>query len=101
MSPEDFISLLNYNFNQIHSECKDHETAIERSFLCGCFYCKRTFYPTEITDWLDDAREGYERTAECPKCGIDAVLPTSEHYEINNELLEAMYYYYFSGKFRP
>ena len=95
MSPEEFISQLNYNFKQIHANCRGHETAVQESFICGCFYCLSTFYPTEITDWTSYTHDGCERTAACPKCGIDAVLPTSKHYEINDELLEAMNKFFF------
>lgn len=95
MSPEEFISQLNYNFKQIHDGCRDHEMAVQQSFICGCFYCVSTFYPTEIKDWTSYSYEGNERTAACPKCGIDAVLPSSKDYEINDELLEAMRLFYF------
>lgn len=35
----------------------------------GCYYCRATFAPQEIKEWVDDAQ-----TALCPRCGIDAVL---------------------------
>ena len=95
MRPEEFISQLNYNFKQIHDECRFHEKAVQSSFLCGCFYCISTFYPTEIKDWHKDSQGVRERTAICPKCGIDSVLPTSELYEINDDLLKAMKIFYF------
>ncbi len=96
MSPEDFISQLKYRFIEIHKGCREHETVVQQSFLCGCFYCISTFYPTEIKDWDSYTYEGEERTAACPKCGIDAVIPSSENYEINDELLEAMRLFYFN-----
>ena len=82
-----------YNFKQIHSECGWHEEAIQKSNVCGCFYCLSTFPPSEIEEWVDepeDCPRGPGRTAICPKCGIDAVLPESEHYKLTEELLEAM-----------
>lgn len=82
-----------YNFKQIHSECGWHEEAIQKSTVCGCFYCLSTFPPSEIEEWVDepeDCPRGPGRTAICPKCGIDAVLPESEHYKLTKELLEAM-----------
>ena len=82
-----------YNFKQIHSECGWHEEAIQKNIVCGCFYCLSTFPPSEIEEWVDepeDCPRGPGRTAICPSCGIDAVIPESEHYKLTKELLEAM-----------
>ena len=38
--------------------------------ICSCYNCVRTFSPSEIMDWTDQGR-----TAICPLCGLDAVLP--------------------------
>ena len=83
----------------IHNECRRNETAVKNSWFCGCFYCISTFHPTEIVDWYDEhdhnPRSVAERTASCPKCGIDSVLPRKEYYEITDELLEGMHKLYF------
>jgi hypothetical protein len=52
-----------------HRHCTENRAEVERSTLCGCFYCLETFPPGEVTDWIES-----EDTALCPKCGIDAVL---------------------------
>jgi len=36
---------------------------------CGCFYCQAVFPGDDVRDWVDD-----DRTALCPRCGIDSVL---------------------------
>lgn len=62
---------------------------IEKSKLCGCFYCCRTFSPVAIKEWVD-----YKDTALCPHCGIDSVLP--DIYSVDDkEFLNQMYKYWF------
>ena len=39
---------------------------------CACFCCLRTFNATEVTKWVDTGR-----TALCPYCAIDSVVPAS------------------------
>jgi len=64
--------------NEAHNASSGHEAALLRSKSAGCFYCLAIFPPSEITAWVNDPptmglRDG--RTALCPRCGIDAVLP--------------------------
>jgi hypothetical protein len=87
-----------YNFEEIHKESGWHEEAIKKSKICGCFHCKNTFPPSEIENWLEESKDGLPgpgQTAMCPKCGIDAVLPESDKYQITIELLEAMNKHFF------
>ena len=84
---------MKYNFKQIHSECGWHEKAILKSKTCACFYCLKTFPPSEIEEWIEESKDcprGAGKTVICPYCGIDSVLPESKQYEITKELLEAM-----------
>ncbi len=84
---------IEYNFKQIHDECGWHEEAIKKSKTCGCFYCLSIFPPSEIEEWIEESKDcprGSGRTAVCPKCNIDSVLPESEQYKITNKLLEVM-----------
>jgi hypothetical protein len=54
-----------------HAHSLSNRTGIERSDRCGCFYCLAVFSPSEIDEWVEDARSD---TALCPRCGIDSVL---------------------------
>jgi hypothetical protein len=38
--------------------------------VCGCFYCLATFPGAAVQAWVDDGK-----TALCPRCGVDSVLP--------------------------
>ncbi len=59
----------------LHRHCSSHRAEILASQQCGCFYCLEIFGPSEIRQWSDGPPPG--QTAECPRCGIDSVLPDS------------------------
>jgi hypothetical protein len=74
-----------------HRHCGLNRDEIAASSLCGCFYCLKTYAPTEITEWIDDRIRGTEgRTALCPKCGIDSVIASASAYPITEAFLGAM-----------
>ena len=56
---------------------------------CGCFFCLKIFNPVQICRWLN------EETALCPYCNVDAVIPESCDYELDDSLLLAMKEYWF------
>jgi NAD-dependent SIR2 family protein deacetylase len=55
--------------DRAHRHCMRNREEIEKSSVCGCFYCLATFPAKEVDEWTDD-----QQTALCPKCGIDSVL---------------------------
>lgn len=40
---------------------------------CGCYYCLETFDSTDVVEYTNN-----DKTAICPKCGIDAVIPSTD-----------------------
>jgi hypothetical protein len=93
------------DLEQIHKASSRHRERIERSTICGCFYCLAAYPPGEIKDWVDGARDGEDLdkgvTALCPRCGIDSVLPDDvSGAPITPELLEAMHAYWFERTVR-
>lgn len=84
----------NYNDNYLefaHKSCSSHKTEILTADLCGCFYCKQTFLPSEIDEWIE---EKIGETAICPKCGIDSIL--SSKFPITDKLFfDRMNKYFF------
>lgn len=74
----------------IHNSCSYHKDVLEKSKLCGCFYCRRTYSPSEIDEWCDGGK-----TALCAKCGIDSVIPLDDKVD-NTSLLEKMSMYWFN-----
>ena len=76
---------------RVHKDCHSHRALVERSKTVGCFYCRSTFAPEDIKEWIDK-----EQTALCPLCGIDSVLPDSVELSDNwSRLLDAMHDYWF------
>jgi uncharacterized Zn finger protein (UPF0148 family) len=78
-----------------HKRSSFHKKEILESDICGCFYCKKTFLPTEINDWCDE-NNPKGLTALCPKCGIDSVIGSKSGYPVDDkEFLEEMKKYWF------
>ena len=86
------------DYKKIHDSCGWHEKEILRSSVCGCFHCISLFTPAEISEWIDepeDCPRGKGRTALCPKCGIDSVLPDTIDGGLTLDLLKEMNGEYF------
>ena len=82
---------------QAHKYSNNHKAILEQDSLCGCFYCRRIFHPSEITEWIiDDNPCDRLGTAICPYCGIDSVIGKSSGFPITTEFLTVMYEVYFS-----
>jgi predicted nuclease of predicted toxin-antitoxin system len=90
LTEEDFAHL-----RIVHAFSTDHRDAVLASSQCGCFYCLSCFFPSEVKQWSPDGR-----TALCPKCGIDSVLPTECGTPLTGELLKEMNLFWF-GPIRP
>ena len=87
--------------------CTHHRDLLARSDRAGCFHCGAIFSPTEITEWIGEppampsgtvTANGV--TALCPRCGMDAVLPSAT-VSISRDLLAQMAEHYFGGQFKP
>jgi hypothetical protein len=94
------------DLEQIHKASSRHRGRVERSTICGCFYCLATYAPAEIKDWVDGPGSGEDLdvgvTALCARCGIDAVLPDNvPGAPITQGLLEAMHAYWFDRTVQP
>jgi|RhiMethySRZTD1v2_1073278.scaffolds.fasta_scaffold80912_3 hypothetical protein len=73
-----------------HARSSNHREEVIASTLCGCFYCCATFPATEIDVWIDE-----DRTALCPRCGIDSVLGDRSGFPIHAEFLATMKAHWF------
>ena len=69
-----------------HSLNNKHE--IDKSKMCGCYYCERTF-PASLIRHQDYTDGG--RTALCPLCGIDTVIGDASGVPINKKVLRELY----------
>ncbi len=75
-----------------HDASSNHRDLVARSQSCACFFCLRTFSPSQIVEWVEDV----SGTAVCPYCGIDSVIPDAAGFQFTPEFLEAMQVFWFS-----
>ena len=61
----------------------EHREEVLSSDICGCFFCKKTFSPKEVYEWIDETNE-LGMTAMCPKCGIDSVIGSKSGYPVTD-----------------
>jgi hypothetical protein len=81
------------DFEKVYEQSRWHAEAIRNSRNCGCFHCLSIFKPNEIIDWIDEPENCPKdggRTAICPNCGVDSVLPDSIDYDLTKNFLEIM-----------
>lgn len=82
----------------LHKFCSHHRGATLESDTCGCFYCGSIFPASEVEEWTIEPGFGAV-TALCPRCEIDAVLPSSvvkeTGFELDPALLSQMKDYWF------
>ncbi len=79
-------------YRSAHRACFSNRAAVEKSAMCGCFYCLSVYPASEIASWIDD--DGGD-TAECPKCGIDSVIPDASGVPIDANFLKNMKRWWF------
>lgn len=87
MTKEEIKSATKHTLNNRHE--------IEKSKMCGCYYCMRTFPASLITD--DDYILG-GRTALCPLCSVDAVIGDASGVPINKKVLTEIYHVQFGNE---
>ena len=93
------------DLDSIWKFCTRHRALLEKSEAAGCFHCCAIFAPSEILDWIDEPPAAESggitddgETALCPRCGMDAVLPSAT-VDLSAELLSQMAKHYFGGQF--
>lgn len=74
---EDLISM--------HRSSIHNRTIIDKSDLCGCFYCLKYFTGSDIREWCDGGD-----TAICIYCGVDSVIGSASGYSLSSESLTNM-----------
>ncbi len=77
-----------------HKHSSNHREEIERSELCGCFYCLSVFPSSDTTEWIDKI-DGVASTVLCPSCGIDSVIGSASGYPITKGFLKTMHQHWF------
>ncbi len=85
-----------------HYYSANHKPELEKDSVCGCFYCRKIFTPSEIKEWvMADNPIDRRGTAICPYCGVDAVLGESSGFPITRDFLSEMRKRWFFGGHIP
>lgn len=79
-----------YDILHAHIFCTHNKQFISDGTKCGCIHCVEGFDGSEIKDWIDDGR-----TALCPKCMTDSVIPENCGYPIDEDFLLKMKKFWF------
>jgi hypothetical protein len=67
---------------------------VDKSEICGCFYCQTVFGPDKIVEWTD--KDNKCITALCANCGIDSVIGSNPNWPVRNmTFLAEMHSYWF------
>jgi len=64
-------------YSSIYNYCSRNDKLLKQYQNCTCLYCGQNFNYNLINEWIDDKDI---KTAICPYCHIDSVVPT----EVNN-----------------
>lgn len=67
-----------------------NKTHVKNSLTCGCYSCMSVFQTSEIVEWTDDGK-----TAICPKCKVDSVLPQSCGIPLDTQSLQTINSHWF------
>ena len=73
----------------IHRLSIRNHDLLSKSGECACFSCLARYQIDEIDLWID---EEPGKTAFCPHCGIDSIVPGDA---VDDDLLKAMQKHYF------
>ena len=74
---------------RLHAYATHNKELIEKSDRCYCFHCKSIMESREIERYLE------EKTALCPKCGIDSIIPDVIDESIDETVISEMRDYWF------
>ena len=69
----------------LHKQSLKNQEKVLQVKDCCCFDCTKFFASSEVIDWIDD---GDHKTAVCPHCGFDTVIPIDPNKPISEELLK-------------
>ena len=80
-------------YEKIHSYSFENEKILEGK-ECVCLYCKSKFNYSKIKLWIEDKKG---KTAQCPSCEIDCVVPISieGEYTLENKDIDKLNKLYF------
>lgn len=82
-------------FREAHTATFKNWRFLRKSKMCGCIYCCRVYPTSEVVDWCNERDR--RRTALCPYCGIDSVIPDASGWPLDEKFLNKMKYLWFES----
>lgn len=87
---------LEYPESLVRKLARNNYAKIYISEKCGCYHCCRIFDSHLVKEWCDKG----EKTAICPICGVDSVIPDTPELPLTEEFLKKQCDFWFSIKSR-
>ena len=84
--------LANKDLEAMHNQSMNNKELLSEVKEAGCFHCDTVFKVSKITEWEDDGK-----TAICPNCKVDAVIPKTK--DVTIATLEEMNEFWFGSLF--
>ncbi len=75
-----------------HQASSQNKELVKKSKMCGCFFCGSVFPAAEVEIWAVGQKD---KTAICPYCFVDAVIPDAAGFELDKAFLTKMHQYWF------
>lgn len=75
---------------ELHTYSSNNFKLIQDSEFCHCFHCLKKFEAKEVMNYIDD-----NKTALCPYCDIDAVIPDVINHHLDGITIREMNEYWF------
>ena len=80
-------------YRDAHKACFKNWRILKKSTTCGCFYCLRVYAASEVGDWC--VERDRRRTALCPYCAVDSVIPDASGWPLDADFLKKMKCWWF------
>lgn len=77
-------------YKKLHTYSYNNKQLIQKSNECYCFHCESKINAKEIVSFIDN-----DKTALCPLCNVDAIIPDCIEEEITKELIDEMKRFWF------
>jgi hypothetical protein len=80
-------------YRDAHKACFKNWRILKKSKTCCCFYCLRVYAASEVGDWC--VERDRRRTALCPYCAVDSVIPDASGWPLDADFLKKMKCWWF------
>ena len=76
-------------FDKLHSSTKHNRELIDKSNMCYCYHCKKSFLSQEVKEYSES-----NDSAICPDCNNSALIPDAADDKISMAIVNQMHDYW-------